>query len=54
MHKIDHYVLAVAPLDARGNVEKSAYFNPMTRMQPWFPAFRLLSDESRIAARYAS
>ncbi len=26
----------------------------MTRMQPWFPAFRLLSDESRIAARYAS
>ncbi len=54
MHKIDHYVLAVAPLDARGNVEKSAYFNPMTRMQPWFPAFRLLGDESRVAARYAS
>lgn len=54
LHKIDHYVLAVAPLDARGNVEKSAYFNPLTRMQPWFPAFRLLSDESRIAARYAS
>ena len=54
MHKIDHYVLAVAPLDARGNVEKSAYFNPMTRMQPWFSAFRLLGDESRVAARYAS
>ena len=54
MHKIDHYVLAVAPLDARGNVEKSAYFNPMTRMQPWFPAFRLLGDEARIAAHYAS
>ena len=54
MHKIDHYVLAIAPLDARGNVEKSAYFNPMTRMQPWFPAFRLLSDEARVAAYYAS
>ncbi len=54
MHKIDHYVLAVAPLDARGNVEKFAYFNPMTRMQPWFPAFRLLGDESRVAACYAS
>jgi len=54
MHKVDHYVLAVAPLDARGNVEKSAYFNPMTRMQPWFPAFRLLSDESKVAARYAA
>ena len=47
LHKIDHYVLAVAPIDARGNVEKSAYFNPLTRMQPWFPAFRLLGDEAR-------
>ncbi len=54
MHKVDHYLLAIAPIDARGNVEKSGYFNPMTRMQPWFPAFRLLSEESRIAARYAS
>jgi hypothetical protein len=54
LHKIDHYVLAVAPIDARGNVEKSAYFNPMTRMQPWFPAFRLLGDEARVAASYAS
>ncbi|NLF68412.1 MAG: penicillin acylase family protein [Candidatus Anammoximicrobium sp.] len=54
MHKIDRYVLAIAPIDARGNVEKSGYFNPLTRMQPWFPAFRLLGDESRVAARYAS
>jgi hypothetical protein len=54
LHKIDHYVLAVAPIDARGNVEKSAYFNPLTPMQPWFPAFRLLGDEARIAARYAA
>jgi hypothetical protein len=54
LHKIDHYVLAIAPLDARGNVEKSAYFNPLTRMQPWFPAFRLLGDEAREAARFAA
>jgi hypothetical protein len=54
LHKIDYYVLAVAPIDARGNVEKSAYFNPMTRMQPWFPAFRLLGDDARVAACYAS
>jgi hypothetical protein len=54
MHKVDHYVLAIAPLDARGNVEKFGYFNPMTPMQPWFPAFRLLGDEARIAARYAA
>ncbi len=54
MHKVDRYVLAVAPLDARGNAEKFGYFNPMTPMQPWFPAFRLLGDEARIAARYAA
>lgn len=53
MHKVDHYVLAIAPLDARGNAEKAGYFNPLTRTQPWFPAFRLLSDEARIAARFA-
>ncbi len=54
LHKMDRYVLAIAPLDARGNVEKSGYFNPLTRMQPWFPAFRLLGDEARVAARYAA
>lgn len=54
MHKVDRYVLAISPLDARGNVEKNGYFNPMSPMQPWFPAFRLLGDESRIAARYAA
>ena len=54
MHKIDRFLLAIAPIDARGNVEKSAYFNPMTSMQPWFPGFRLLGDEAKIAARYAA
>ena len=54
MHKVDQYLLAVAPLDVRGNLEKGAYFNPLTRTQPWFPAFRLLADESRLAASYAA
>lgn len=54
MHQVDRYVLAIAPLDARGNVEKAGYFNPLTRMQPWFPAFRLLGAEARTAARYAN
>lgn len=53
LHKIDHYLLAIAPIDARGNVEKSGYFNTWTPMQPWFPALRLLGEEARIAARYA-
>lgn len=54
LHKIDRYLLAIAPLDMRGNVEKNGYFNPLTRAQPWFPAFRLLGDEARAAARFAS
>jgi len=54
LHKVDHYVLAVAPLDMRGNLEKNGYFNPLTRAQPWFPALRLLGDDARVAARYAA
>ena len=54
MHKLDRYLLAIAPLDARGNFEKHGYFNPFTRMQPWFPALRLLSDDARLAASYAA
>jgi len=54
LHKIDRYVLAVAPLDLRGNLEKNGYFNPFTRAQPWFPALRLLGDDARAAARYAA
>lgn len=53
-HKIDRYLLAIAPLDARGNAEKAGYFNPMSPMQPWFPAFRHLAEASRQAARYAA
>ncbi len=54
LHKMDRYLLAIAPLDARGNVEKAGYFNPITRAQPWFPALRLLGDEACVAARYAA
>lgn len=54
LHMVDRYVLAIAPIDARGNAEKAGYFNPLTRMQPWFPAFRLLGDEARLAARHAN
>ena len=53
MHKLDHYVLAVSPLDMRGNLEKQSYFNPQSPAQPWFPAFRLLGNEARCAACHA-
>jgi len=54
LHKIDRYVLAISPIDARGNAEKAGYFNPISPMQPWFPALRLLGDDARVAARFAA
>ncbi len=53
MFGVDHYVLAVAQLDMRGNVEKSQYFNPYSRTQPWFHALKLLGEDARSAARTA-
>ena len=53
MFGVDHYVLAVAQLDMRGNVEKSLYFNPYSRTQPWFRALKLLGEDARSAAQTA-
>ena len=50
---ISHYLLAVSQLDMRGNVEKSAYFNPFSEAQPWFDAFRELGECAAAAARWA-
>ena len=53
MFGVDHYVLAVAQLDMRGNVEKSQYFNPYSRTQPWFRALKRLGEDACSAARTA-
>ena len=53
MFGVDHYVLAVAQLDMRGNVEKSLYFNPYSRTQPWFHALKLLGEDAFSAAQTA-
>lgn len=53
LHKIDRYLLAIAPLDARGNAEKAGYLNAFTPMQPWFPALKVLGDDARVAAEWA-
>ncbi len=53
MFKIDHYVLAVAALDARGNYEKGIYYNPMCYTNPWFDGYKDLSVSAKEAARYA-
>lgn len=51
---VDHFVLAVSPLTAAGNIEKPFYFNPLTSTQPYFPCFRELGDEARRAADFAA
>jgi hypothetical protein len=53
MFKVDHYILAVSALDARGNVEKGDYYNPMCYTNPWFEAYKELSVSAFEAARYA-
>lgn len=53
MFGIDHYVLAVAQLDMRGNVEKCNYFNPYSRTQPWFRALKLLGADAALSAEIA-
>ena len=50
---VSRYVMAVSPLDVRGNIEKPYYFNPFTHTQPWFPLFPELGEEARRAAAWA-
>lgn len=53
MHKIDHYVLAVSVLDARGNYEKPGYFNPTSPMQPSFRHMAQFNADAAEAAKIA-
>ena len=53
MFGVDHYVLAVAASDARGNYLKNGYFNPMNYMNPWFEGYGSLGISAAIAADYA-
>lgn len=53
LHGVDHHVLAVSPLDARGNLEKRAYFTAFTPIQPWFPQLAALAADSIQAGEIA-
>lgn len=53
MFGVDHYVLAVAASDARGNYLKNGYFNPMNYMNPWFEGFGSLGVSASRAAELA-
>ncbi len=49
-HGIDHYVTAVSALDARGNVEKGMYYNPVAPTQPWYRYAGTLNESAAVAA----
>lgn len=53
LHGVNHYVLSVAPVDARGNMQKRWYmtFNPT---QPWFKALNELGEDAHKASLYAA
>ena len=52
-HKIDNYFLAISPIDMRGNMLVTDFFNCFTSDQPDFSGMRLLSEEAKIATGYA-
>ncbi len=51
--KIDHYFLAISPLDMRGNTRIPDYFNCFRAAQPDFGGMPLLAERARVAARLA-
>ena len=53
LHGVTRFVTAVSALDARGNVEKPGYYNPVAPTQPWFPHIGILNDSAAIAAGLA-
>jgi hypothetical protein len=53
LHGINHYFFSLASLDARANIEKPDYYNPITVIQPWFDATKELGEDAKKAALYA-
>ena len=55
MFGIDHYLLAISPIDVRGNAcrSKTSYFNCFSPVQPWFPAFGALAADAAVSAAVA-
>ena len=54
IHGINHYFLAMTPLDTRGNIEKALYYMTTSTSQPWFDALKELGEDAKKAALYAS
>lgn len=50
---VDHYVLAVAALDPKGNIEKGQYYFPTSETAPWFEHYAQLAQSAAEAAKAA-
>lgn len=53
MFGVTHYVLAVSAADARGNVRKNGWYNPMNYTSPWFEGYPQLGISAAKAADFA-
>ena len=52
-HKVDHYFLAISPMDLRGNRRIKDYFNDFSDDSPDFIGMRELAKEAKYAAALA-
>lgn len=53
MHGIDHYLMGMEAMDAKGMVEKHGYSSPMNESQPWHSVMRPWLEDTKTAARFA-
>ena len=53
LHGVDHFLMAISPIDSRANLEKPDYYNPQTKTQPWFEALNELGEDAKKAALFA-
>ena len=50
---VDHYLMAVAALDPKGNIGKPGYYFPSSQTQPWFPFYKDLTETALAASHTA-
>lgn len=53
LHGVDHFLLAISPIDSRANIQKPDYYNPHTITQPWFNVLKELGEDAKEAALFA-
>ncbi len=50
LFNINNYLIAVAQLNAKGNVTRGGFYGPYNPVQPYFPMYRQLAEDAQEAA----